>query len=355
MLRLSTVLFLVFFVFFPVRPAAAKTEPADSPEVAQMVAQGDLFAAKKQFDKALDAYRKADKLAKHACAACDFRMFEIDRKLGDLSAALDDAKHAEKAAGNDKRLAVTAHVYRGDLLAAMAGKPSDKKLKEAEEELREALMIAPELRIAHFDLGTVLLKQERDEEGVAELKIYAAMPGADPKTVAQALREIANPILAREPMAPDFSFASFDGGTISNEALRGKVVLLDFWATWCPPCRDSVPTLLDIRKKYAERPVEIVGISADNDQQAWQTLIAAHHMDWPDHFDGAGTVAELFDVHAFPTYIVLDRDGFIRFRKSGFGEGETAAELQEAIDKALKRPPMPQVPAAAAAPSSAQN
>ena len=77
-------------------------------------------------------------------------------------------------------------------------------------------------------------------------------------------------------------------------------------------------------------------------------------MDWPDHFDGGGTVAGLFDVHAFPTYIVLDRDGFIRFRKSGYGESETASDLREAIDKALKRPQMPQAPAAAA-PSSAQN
>lgn len=125
-------------------------------------------------------------------------------------------------------------------------------------------------------------------------------------------------------------------------------MLLDFWATWCPPCRESVPALLGLRKKYADRPFEIVGISSDNDQQVWQAFIAAHHMDWPDHFDGAGSVAELFNVHAFPTYIVLDRDGFIRFRQSGFGE-MTSGELAEAIDKALKRPPMLQPVAAAAA------
>jgi len=172
--RLSVLPFLVFFILSIARPARAATEPADSPEVAQMVAQGDALSAEKHFDKALDAYRKADKLTKHTCAACDLRMFDIDRKLGDLSAALDDAKHAVKAAGDNKTLAVAAHVYRGALLAEMSGKPSDKKLKEAEEELRSALAIEPGLRVAHFDLGTVLLKQERDEEGIAELKTYTA-------------------------------------------------------------------------------------------------------------------------------------------------------------------------------------
>jgi hypothetical protein len=95
-----------------------------------------------------------------------------------------------------------------------------------------------------------------------------------------------------------------------------------------------------------------VGVSADGDKGAWQAFVAAHHMHWPDHFDGGGSVRDLFDVHSFPTYIVLDRDGFIRSRQSGF-DADVAIELEEAIDKALKRPPMLQ-PAARPVPT-AQN
>ena len=339
-------------ILLAVLAARAGTEPKDSQEIAQLVSQGDLFFKRNNFVQALDAYRKADKISKHTCASCYLRIFEVDRRLGDLSTALDDSKRAIKAAGDDKTLAIKALFDRATLLMEMAGKPSDKKLKEAEQEFREALALDPGFALGHFYLGTVLLRQERDDDGVAELKIFVATPGPNPKAVAMAQREIANPILGREPIAPDFSFSSLDGSTITNDGLRGKVVLLDFWATWCPPCRDSVPTLLGIRKKYAERPFEIVGVSADDDKGAWQAFVAAHHMDWPDHFDGGGSVCDLFNVHSFPTYIVLDRDGFIRFRESGF-DGDVAIELEEAIDKALKRPPMLQ-PAAPPVPT-AQN
>jgi thiol-disulfide isomerase/thioredoxin len=345
---------VVLLIFVAARTSRAETEPADSSELAQLVAQGDALAAEKHLDKALDAYRKADKFAKHACAACNLRMLDLDVELGDLSAALDDAKRAITAATDNKQLAVDAHEERAALLSEMSGKPTDKKLKEAEDDLRAALAIEPRLKTAHFELGIVLLKQGRDPDGVAELKTFTAMQGADPKSVAVALRDIANPVLAREPIAPDFSFLSFDGERISSETLRGKVVLLDFWATWCPPCRESVPALVRLRAKYAGQPFEIVGISRDHDDRAWQAFIDAHHMDWPDHYDGSGSVSELFSVHAFPTYIVMDREGIMRFRQSGF-DTTTPGELQAAIDKALKMPPTAQSTPAPATTHATEN
>lgn len=338
--------FLLAVLFLaPLAELVQGQEGADA--VAQALAQGDAFFSHKNFDKARQAYLKADKLSHHTCGECFLRMLRADRQAGDLSAALDDAKRAVKAAGDDKALAARAHMARGVLLAQMSGKPSDKKLREAVDELHQALELDPGQAMAHFNLGEILIQQERDDDGILELKNYITAPGADPKMVSEARRVIANPILAREPFAPDFSFATLEGETISNAAVRGKVVLLDFWGTWCPPCRESVPMLADIRKKFLNRPFQIIGISSDEDEQAWKSFISAHHMDWSEYRDNSGQVQEVFKINSFPTFIVLDRDGVIRFRQSGLSE-ISQQELDEAISKALKRPPQPAAAAFAA-------
>ncbi len=333
--KLLCVVIALVIVSAAVKPGLGQS---NSDAVSAALTQGDDFLKKKDFPKAMDEYRKADKLAHHVCAECYLHMFALDRQSGDLAGALEDAKRALKAAGDDKLTATRAHLLRANLLVQMAGKPTDKKLKEAEEETREALTLEPDQAITHYNLGYILLREERDSEGVAELNTFIAAPGANPKAISKARSYIASPIRAREPFVPDFSFATVEGQMISNTALKGKVVLLDFWGTWCPPCRASVPMLSQLRKKYAEKPVLMVGISSDENEQAWKHFIAANHMDWPEYIDLSGKVREVFEVHSYPTYFVVDREGIIRFRKSGFGQ-ESQSELEEAIDKALKRPP----------------
>ncbi|MGA8072321.1 MAG: redoxin family protein [Candidatus Acidiferrales bacterium] len=315
----------------------------------QAMAQGNLYFSHRKYELALDAYHKADKLAHHDSAACYLRIVAVERKLGDFSAALDAAKHAEKVAGDDKKTAIQAHLIRATLHAQMSGKPTDKKLKEAEQEIRDALALDPTQPLSQFDLGKVLLKQERDAEGVAELKKFLEMPGADDRSIAEARDMIVAPIRAREPFAPDFSFTTRENQKLSNAALRGKVVLFDFWGTWCPPCRESIPTIRDINKHYADRGLQIVGVSSDSDEAVWRTFIEAQHMDWSEYIDLSGSVLKAFEIDSFPTYVLLDKDGVIRFRQSGFGD-MTRGELEEAINKTLKRAPDPKLAAPTATP-----
>jgi thiol-disulfide isomerase/thioredoxin len=192
----------------------------------------------------------------------------------------------------------------------------------------------------------VLLKQGRDAEGIAELNAFLASPGADSATLAEARRVVANPIRAREPFAPEFSFTTHKNQNVSNAALRGKVVLLDFWGTWCPPCRESVPILRSLNKKYAGKPFQLIGISSDDDEDVWKTFIAAQHMDWSEYIDLSDQVLQAFKVESFPTYIVLDKDGVIRFRQSGLSDS-TQGDLEDAINKALKRESDPKLAAVA--------
>jgi thiol-disulfide isomerase/thioredoxin len=335
----------VLLALFSWLPLAAQES---SDPVAQALAQGDLYQSKRKYELALDAYRKADKLSHHASAPCYLRIAAVERKLGDFSSALDDAKRAVKAAGNDKSVAIQAHQVRATLLAQMAGKPTDKKLREAEDELRQALALDSANALTHFDLGMVLLKQERDPDGIAELNAFVSSPGAAADTIAEARLVIANPMRARTPFAPRFSFITRENQSVSNAALRGKVVLLDFWGTWCPPCRASVPILRDLNKKYAGKPFQLIGISSDDDEDVWKTFIAAQHMDWFEYIDLSDEVLRSFKIESFPTYIVIDKDGVIRLRQSGLGD-YTQGELADAINKALKRDSDPKLAAAAAA------
>lgn len=101
--RLLLAFFFASFLSFPV---AAQT-PSDP--VVQAISQGDLYQSKRKYDLALDAYHKADKLSHHTSAMCYLKMAAVERKTGDLSSALDDAKRAVKVSGDNKAVAIQAH------------------------------------------------------------------------------------------------------------------------------------------------------------------------------------------------------------------------------------------------------
>src|SRR5207245_9034717 len=94
----------------------------------------------------------------------------------------------------------------------------------------------------------ILLRQQRDAEGIPELNIYVSSPNAKPATAAETRQVIANPLRASTPSVPKFSFTTHDNQTISNGALRGKVLRMDFWGTWSTPCRKSIPMPRDTTK-----------------------------------------------------------------------------------------------------------
>lgn len=333
------------FVLFLALAAPLHAQQSDL--VAQALAQGDAFQKQRNFEKALEAYQKADKLSHHSSVPAYLSMAVVQRKLGSLDIALDEAKHALKAAGDNKSFAIQAHLFRATLLMQMSAKPTDKKLKEAEDDIRQALALSPDYALSHFSLGLALLRQQHDDEGVAELKNFVSLPGAPAASVAEARKYIAAPIRAREPFAPGFSFTTLEREQVTSAGLRGKVVLLDFWGTWCPPCRESVPMLKDLNKKYAGKAFQLVGISSDEDEDVLRTFIQKQRMDWLEYIDLSGTVQEAFNVDSFPTYIVLDKDGIVRFRQSGLSD-ETGSEIEDVINKALKRAPDPALAAAAA-------
>lgn len=329
---------------------AQAQQTAQPAAVVSLITEGDGFVAHRAYDKALQSYEKAEKLSHHTCSECLFREVKVYRTLGDFDSALNCAKKAEAQAGDNKTEAARALLLRASLLASTSSKPKDKKLVEAVADTRQALVLEPTQTIAHFNLGVLLMKQEQDAEGIVELKAYIASGDVDPKIAKDAYDDIADPRRAREPYAPDFSFTTLENEQVSLASLRGKVALLDFWGTWCPPCRASIPTMVGLQKDFAKKGVEFVGISSDTDEDAWRKFIAANHMVWPEYRDSDDHVEQTFLVDSFPTYIILDRNGIIRFRQSGFDEQGSGLTIANALDKALKA--KPEAPLASASSSA---
>ena len=338
MRRFALCFFLLVFSAVPLR-ASHKTfieTPAQRAAVEKLLAQANVLLAQKKTGPAMKDYLEADKISHHTCGACFLAMASIWQGVSNHSAAKKDAEKAIETAGNDKTLAAVAHMIHGVELARTANGSKDKKLKQAADDFRQALALDPLQTKARFDLGVILIREKKDAKGVALLKKYLAVTPITPVLAEQARLIIANPDRAREPYLPPFSLTALDGRQITDASLLGKVVLFDFWGTWCPPCRESAPMLGDIYKHYESRPVEILSISSDTNREKWLAFIAKHKMVWPQDLDLSDQMQNLFSVRAFPTFIVADRRGAILFRTDGYGQG-VEAQIEDAIDNALKK------------------
>jgi peroxiredoxin/tetratricopeptide (TPR) repeat protein len=143
--------------------------------------------------------------------------------------------------------------------------------------------------------------------------------------------------------APGFELASPAGETLSLTGLRGHVVVVNFFATWCPPCRAETPDLIAVEARYRARGVIFLGVD-DREDATLVTVFAQHKgIRYPIVLDKTGSVEEHYDVRAIPTTYVLDRDGTIRYAQV---DELNASVLSGAIDAVLAGQPIPQSAAA---------
>ncbi len=125
---------------------------------------------------------------------------------------------------------------------------------------------------------------------------------------------IAKAQVKAEQMAPEIALPNAKDSIVKLSSLKGKVVLVDFWASWCGPCRKSIPTVIGLYDKYKGQGFEVFGVSIDNKKKDWLTAIAHDKIKYIQVMDKAGwysKVAERYGVNAIPNTFLLDKTGKI--------------------------------------------
>ncbi len=131
--------------------------------------------------------------------------------------------------------------------------------------------------------------------------------------------------------APDWKLTTLDGRELGREQLKGKVVVVDFWATWCPPCVYEIPGYVKMQERLRDRGLVIVGLSSDRGPEVVRTFAEKRQVNYPLAMAGTET-ADLFGgVEAIPTTFLIDREGNIRHKKVGAMEAEEYQKLVESL------------------------
>ena len=121
--------------------------------------------------------------------------------------------------------------------------------------------------------------------------------------------------------APDFTLRGADGRNVRLDELRGQVVLVNFWATWCGPCREEMPRLETLYEKYHKSGFVLLGVNVDDDPHLALATAAKLNVSFPVLLDTDKKVSKLYDLNTMPSTIVIDRDGKVRYVHRGYLTG----------------------------------
>jgi thiol-disulfide isomerase/thioredoxin len=137
------------------------------------------------------------------------------------------------------------------------------------------------------------------------------------------------------PLAPDFSLPDLSGKPLTLSSLRGKVVLLDFWATWCVPCRQEIPRFIELQNQYGDHGLQIIGVSMDDSPDPVRDFYQQLKMNYPVVMGDAKTGEQYGGVLGLPIAFIIGRDGKIYSKHIGATSAET---FEEEIVKLLQPP-----------------
>jgi thiol-disulfide isomerase/thioredoxin len=319
-----------------VLPSVLAQEKTDGPtdEKARKTyekAQKSLHEHKTEF--ALDDFKKADKQDGGHCLACQKQMIKLGKELGEWKTAELGAEEiiAEAQTQGPRDAAIARYQFALILLGEGLQKHKEEIFVRAHDELGKALAAYPAFPDALYIDGRVLAQLKRDDESKASFEQFVKIRTMDDPDRQRALRYISRPELARARMAPPFSVTTVDGRRVSMDDLQGKVVLLDFWATWCVPCREALPHIQKVAKKFQGEPLVILSVSLDSDEQKWKDFIVKNEMTWPQYRDGSftGQISRMFGVNAIPHTFTIDADGVLQ--DEHIGDASIEGKLKKLI------------------------
>jgi len=326
---LSTICGLTLLALFA---SALTTTAQELPApVQKSLAEATRYEQDQEFPGAMDSLSTALKATKGQCVPCLDALARVQMKMEmfkeSAATAAELAKQSPtpqaKAQAEYREGLALYELYFSLVHESKDGSDKDLKkngpgiLKQAEAVLAHATTedaTDEPVRMLH---GHVLAALQHDADASREFTACAATAGVPAIECDRARRLAADVALARNELAPTFTAKTIDGKSVSLDSLGGKIVLIDFWATWCKYCiRDSdyVQSMLD---SFDKDRFVLLEVSADKDAAAWKHWIKENRPGGIQTRDDTGDISGLFHVGSYPTYIILDGDSTVRFRISG--------------------------------------
>jgi len=127
---------------------------------------------------------------------------------------------------------------------------------------------------------------------------------------------------AGDVQAPGFTLQSVDGKTVTLGQYKGDVVMINFWASWCGPCRQEMPLLDDIYKQYKDMGFVLLGVNVEPDASNANRWLKKTPVSYPILYDPKSAVSQLYQVQAMPTTVIIDRQGVVRYVHNGYLPGD---------------------------------
>ncbi len=185
-------------------------------------------------------------------------------------------------------------------------------VKELEAGLREVMKEYPNRAEPWQQLLSVAEYADKEDQ-LRVLGDIVKAKAADEQTITRAKAAIRAVGALGHPL--ELSFTAADGRDVNVQKMKGKVVLVDFWASWCGPCISSLPEVIELHKKYQPQGFEIVGINMDKDERHMEQVVHRFKMPWPQYFDGKGWGTKFaleYNVTAIPAVWLVDKKGVLR-------------------------------------------
>ena len=330
----GTILLCALCIAIPARAQQATAGGPTNPKAQKTYEQATKLAQQGKDQEAFDSYKKADKQDDGKCLACQSAVVKCGMEFQDWKTASEAAQEEMAEAHGNSDLAL-AHFDVGRVFFEEAlSKNKSELFTQSHEEFSKALEAYPNFPSAMFLDGRALAHLDQDDAAKADFRNFLKFPSVDALDRQRAERYIGNIELARERMAPAFAVTTIDGKRVSLDDLQGKVVLLDFWASWCAPCREALPDMKKLASKFQGQPLAILSVSLDSDAKQWQDFITKNEMTWLNYRDGGfnGPIAKLFGVEAIPHTFTIDADGVLR--DEHIGDASIEGRLKKLVAQA---------------------
>lgn len=333
-----TCLFCLLVLFFRGASVVAQKSlravgPRD-PEARRLWSSAMDWAKKGRQNIAVDELREANQKDGGHCTECLCRAYAMALEIGEYKDAGEIAHDALEVASTDVERAAQ-HARIGEAMqrqGLVTKKKSDFVVSANAYKTAIALDAqAPELQ---YGYGVSLALLHQDEAARSAFKIFLAQDKDDTYLRWRAARYMERMDLARLPLVPDFSVTTLDGKSMNRDSLAGKVVLIDFWATWCAPCRAALPQVRKLSEEFAGQPFVVLSVNLDTDEEKWKSFVALNAMRWPQtHAAGFHDgLPSTFGVNAIPATFVIDADGILQDQR--VGDIATEGKIKKMIARA---------------------